>query len=54
MEDWSDPLVRLKVFTERMLRLRHEVTMWQGKCAVLRHENNKLRAKLKRLSRNVA
>jgi len=54
MENWSDPLVRLEVFAERMLRLRHEVSRWQGKCAILRHENNKLREKLRRISQNVA
>ena len=50
--DWSDPLYRIKVFTERMYTLRREVSMWQGKCAVLRHENNRLRAKLRSLSPN--
>ena len=54
MENWADPLVRIKVFTDRMLRLRQEVSLWQGKCAVLKHENNKLREKLRRLSQNVA
>ena len=54
MENWSDPLVRRKVFSERMLRLRREVSRWQGKCAILRHENNKLREKLRRISQNVA
>ena len=43
-DDWSNPEYRAKVFLERMLRLREDVSRWQGKCAVLRHENNKLRA----------
>ena len=43
--DWSNPEFRAKTFLERMLRLRADVSMWQGKCSVLRHENNRLRAK---------
>ena len=43
--DWSNPEFRAKTFLERMPRLRADVSMWQGKCSVLRHENNRLRAK---------
>jgi|JI9StandDraft_1071089.scaffolds.fasta_scaffold93546_3 regulator of replication initiation timing len=48
MKEWSDPLVRIAAFTERVIKLKSEVARWQGKCAVLKLENNRLRAKLKK------
>lgn len=30
-------------------RLKQHVTLWQGKCAILRHENNKLRDRNRKL-----
>ena len=32
----------------RVQKAREQTTLWQGKCAILRHENNQLRKKLKR------
>lgn len=48
MKDWSDPQVRLDAFAKRICDLRREVDRWQGKCSVLRHENNRLRAKFQK------
>lgn len=28
---------------------KEQVTLWQGKCLILRHENNKLRRKLRKI-----
>ncbi len=52
--DWSNPEFRAKTFLERMRRLRADVSMWQGKCSVLRHENNRLRAKPSPEARDIA
>lgn len=52
--DWSNPEFRAKTFLERMLRLRADVSMWQGKHSVLRHENNRLRAKPSPEARDIA
>lgn len=48
---WANPEFRAQTFLERMLRLRDDVSRWQGKCAVLRHENNKIRARLSAISK---
>lgn len=42
---WTE---QIKLNGEYGIRLRKEVTLWQGKHALLRHENNKLRSKLRK------
>ena len=41
--DWSNPLVREMTFVQRMLHNKMEVARWQGKFAIVKHENNQLR-----------
>jgi hypothetical protein len=41
-QDW------MLLYLSRIRTMKAEISKWQGKCAVLRHENNRLRAKIKR------
>lgn len=37
-------------YREKAERLREQVTLWQGKFAILKHENNQLRKKIRESS----